>query len=78
MRILPTKHVPESETILGVAMTLYKCMGKRPCAVESLWKRVERFENIGSFDRFAAALEVLYATKQIDFEDGKLKKVKAS
>lgn len=75
MKLVPSKHIPISETLLGVGETLVRCL-KRPCTPEQLWRRVRNQENVGTFDRFVEALDFLYATKAVDYENGTLVKAR--
>lgn len=66
--ILPTKHIPEDEALLGVGATLLKWLD-RPHTVSGLWERVRAESNVGTFERFVLASNLLYLVGAIDLRD---------
>lgn len=72
--ILPTKHIPEDQALLGVGAELLTHLS---CArtVSSLWESVRTLPNVGTFERFVLAATLLYAVGAIDLRDGLLVKV---
>jgi hypothetical protein len=67
--ILPTKHIPEDQALIGVGATLLRFLGQ-PTTVSSLWERVRLEPNVGTFERFALASNLLYVVGAIDLRDG--------
>lgn len=67
--ILPTKHISENETLLGVGATLLVHLDG-PMTVSGLWERSRSEPNVGTFERFVLASNLLYLIGAIDIEDG--------
>lgn len=67
--ILPTKHISQDEALLGVGATLLKWLD-RPQTVSGLWERVRAEPNVGTFERFVLASNLLYLIGAIDLRDG--------
>lgn len=67
--ILPTKHVPEEQTLLGLGMTLLALL-ERPQTVTSLWERARVKGAFSSFERFVLALDLLHILRVIDLSNG--------
>ena len=67
--ILPTKHIPENEALLGVGATIMRHLNE-PMTVSGLWERVRAEPNVGSFERFVLASTLLYVIGAIDMNDG--------
>ena len=73
--ILPTKHIPQDEALIGVGATLLESID-RPVTVSGLWEKVREKRNVGTFERFALAANLLFLMGVIDFRDGMLARVK--
>ncbi len=69
--ILPTKHIPQNEALLGVGATILACL-HGPRTVSSLWEDLRTEPNVGTFERFVLASNLLYLIGAIDIEDGLL------
>ena len=71
--ILPTKHIPVENALLGVGASL---LGEltRPRTVTALWERVRHRPEVGSFLRFTLALDLLFAIGAVELQDGLLKR----
>lgn len=69
--ILPTKHIHEENALIGVGATLLRFMGQ-PTTVSSLWDRVRHEPNVGTFERFALATNLLFLIGAVDLRDGLL------
>ncbi len=74
--ILPTKHIPTNQSLLGVGALLLKKM-KRPGTVTTLWEKVRENPEIGSFKRFSLALDFLYAIGAIELAEGLLRRIES-
>lgn len=73
--ILPTKHIPQNEALIGVGATLLNCLD-RPATVTGLWEKVREKRNVGTFERFVLAANLLFLMGVIEFEDGMLSRVR--
>lgn len=67
--ILPTKYISPDESLLGVGATILKSIHE-PLTVSSLWERARSEANIGNFERFVLAANLLYLIGAIDYQDG--------
>jgi hypothetical protein len=67
--ILPTKHIPQNEALIGVGATLLSHLSD-PMTVSSLWERLRSEPNVGTFERFVLASNLLYLIGAIDIKDG--------
>jgi hypothetical protein len=59
----------EDQALIGVGATLLRFLGQ-PTTVSTLWKRVRLEPNVGTFERFALASNLLYVIGAIDLRDG--------
>lgn len=71
--ILPSKHIPEDQALLGVGAVLIRYM-ERPQTVTSLWDKVRDDQAVGSFERFVLALDMLYITGVVTLSQGMLRR----
>lgn len=69
--ILPTKHIPQSEALIGVGATLLRHL-QEPLTVSGLWERVRSEPNVGNFERFVLAANLLFLLGGLKFQDGLL------
>lgn len=67
--ILPTKHIPQNEALIGVGATLLAHLGM-PMTVSGLWERLRKEPNVGNFERFVLASNLLYLIGAIEIRDG--------
>lgn len=67
--ILPTKHIPENEALIGVGATILAHLAG-PMTVSALWSAVRSAPNVGTFERFVLASNLLYLIGAIDTKDG--------
>ncbi|UXN59093.1 ABC-three component system middle component 6 [Phyllobacterium zundukense] len=67
--ILPTKHIPQNEALIGVGATLLAHLSG-PMTVSGLWERLRSERNVGTFERFVLASSLLYLIGTIDIKDG--------
>lgn len=71
--ILPTKHLPESQSLLGVGGTILALLGEKEATVSRLWDefRIARKEcGLVSFDWFVLGLDLLFALGTIELDRG--------
>lgn len=73
MRILPTKHVSEHTSLLGLAGRLVAEL-REPCTVSELWHRVRQRRDPGSFAHFVLALDLLYLMGVVVLDEGLLRR----
>ncbi|MBQ3642871.1 MAG: hypothetical protein IJH67_08110 [Thermoguttaceae bacterium] len=71
--ILPTKYIPENNTLLAVGGILLNRL-KTPMTLTALWNKVKREKSIGSFERFILAIDFLYMIGIVSLEKGLLVK----
>ncbi|WP_120632567.1 ABC-three component system middle component 6 [Ruegeria sp. EL01] len=77
--ILPTKHIRPERALLTVGADILACL-KRPMTVSRVWDEVreQRGEAAGvapiNYDWFILALDLLFITKAVSFENGLLRK----
>jgi hypothetical protein len=71
MILLPTKHIPQSEALIGVGATLIRHL-REPMTVSGLWEKVRAEPNIGTFERFVLAADLLFLMGAIKYRDGLL------
>jgi hypothetical protein len=69
--ILPTKHITQDEALIGVGATVLKYLNA-PLTVSSLWERLRAEPNVGTFERFVLAANLLYVIGALDIKDGLL------
>jgi hypothetical protein len=69
--ILPTKHIPQNEALLGVGATVLANL-TGPKTVSSLWEDLRSEPNVGTFERFVLASNLLYLIGAIEMKDGLL------
>lgn len=67
--ILPTKHIAQNEALIGVGATILTHLIE-PRTVSSLWESLRSEPNIGTFERFVLASNLLYLIGAIDIENG--------
>ncbi|MBA85941.1 MAG: hypothetical protein CML60_08035 [Rhodobacteraceae bacterium] len=77
--ILPTKHIRPERALLTVGADILACL-KGPMTVSRVWDEVrrQRGEAVGvapiNYDWFILALDLLFITKAVSFENGVLRK----
>jgi hypothetical protein len=74
--ILPTKHISENEAILGVGATILRHL-ESPITVSGLWERTKVESNVGTFERFVLAADLLFIIGAIELRDGLLVRVQS-
>ena len=71
--ILPSKHIPENQTLLGVGAVILAHL-KRPETVTSLWDKVRNDRSVGTYERFVLALDLLHIIGIVDLSQGMIQK----
>jgi hypothetical protein len=69
--ILPTKHISQNEALIGVGATVLKHLNV-PLTVSSLWEHLRSEPNVGTFERFVLAANLLYLIGTLEIKDGLL------
>jgi hypothetical protein len=67
--ILPTKHIPQNEALIGVGATVLAHLSG-PMTVSGLWERLRSERNVGTFERFVLATNLLFLIGAVDLRDG--------
>lgn len=67
--ILPTKHIPQNEALIGVGATVLAHLSG-PMTVSGLWDRLRSERNVGTFERFVLATNLLFLIGVVDIRDG--------
>ena len=73
--ILPSKHISQEQTLLGIGAILLTKLGRRQ-TVTNLWEIVREEHVIGTFERFVLALVMLHIAGAIEFDNGLIVEVK--
>lgn len=71
--IMPTKHIPTEQSLLGVSAQLLKALS-RSRTVSSLWDEMRSNPNVATFERFTLALDLLYALDAVTLSEGLLQR----
>lgn len=72
--ILPSKHIPEDQALIGVGATVLKHLGS-PQTITSLWESVRNEKNVGTYERFVLALDFLHIMGVVGLNKGMIKRV---
>lgn len=67
--ILPSKHISEEQSLLGVGAVLLKEI-KHSETVTSLWEKARAYPSVGTFERFILALDMLHITGVVSLSGG--------
>ena len=67
--ILPTKHIPAEQTLLGSGAVILSELSQ-PRTVTALWEVVRRSNSVGTFERFVLAVTMLYSLRAVRYERG--------
>jgi len=73
--ILPTKHIPTSQSLLGVGAVLLPMLG-RDTTITRLWEQARVHPEVATFERFVLALDLLFTLDLIDFTGGVIRRKK--
>lgn len=69
--LFPTKYLPLEDSFLGLGALLLKRL-RHPQTPDRLWQSVRTDPHIATYARFVQTLDILYALKLIDLENGTL------
>lgn len=73
--ILPSKHVSETQTLLGIGAHLLRQLDS-PHTVTSIWEKIRFHREVGNYERFVLALDMLYIAHAIQIKDGMIERVR--
>lgn len=73
--ILPTKHIPTRQSIIGVGALVLQHLD-RPRTLSDLWERLREVPEVGTFKRLVLTLDLLYAMGAVTLEDGLLERAR--
>jgi hypothetical protein len=73
--ILPSKHVSQDRSLLGIGALLLEGLD-RPQTVTSLWERVREEGAVGTFERFVLGLDMLYIIGALSLKNGLIERVR--
>lgn len=71
--ILPTKHVREEDTMLGVGAVILQSL-TAPRTTNQLWQHLRTDASVATYERFILALVLLYVLGAVHFSDGRIRK----
>ena len=74
--ILPSKHISEDQTLLGVGAVLLKKL-RQPQTVTGLWEEVRTEQVVGTFERFVLALDLLHIIGIVTLANGMIERTGA-
>lgn len=74
--ILPTKYLREDETLIGLGAVLLSNLTSEK-TLSDLWEFAKKHPNIGNFERFILALDMLFIFGLIIARDNKIMRVKS-
>jgi len=69
--ILPTKHTPESKSLLGFGVKVLSSLNS-PKTFNELWLGVRERETSLSYSHFVLALDFLYIIGAVDYKSGRI------
>lgn len=72
--ILPTKHLPPRRSLIGVGGLMLERLDQ-PRTITGLWDKARHVPEVGSFERFILALDLLFALGAVEYGDGLLRRV---
>ncbi len=70
---MPTKHLRLDQTLLAAAAALLVTL-QAPLTISAAWERTRDSEAVTTFDRFALALDLLFALGLVSLESGRLQR----
>jgi len=73
--ILPNKNINLSNSFLGTGFIILQEL-KSPQTVSSLWEKVRKKSEIGTFEKFSLTLDFIYSIGLISFNGELLTKTK--
>ena len=71
--ILPTKYIAPRQSLLGAAGLILRALDGAQ-TVTSLWEALRSMPEVGAFERFIIALDLLYAMGAVELDAGLLRR----
>jgi hypothetical protein len=71
--ILPTRHISTGHSLVGVGAVVLKHLAHDQTATR-LWDRVRDCPEVGNYQRFVLALDLLYLLGAIGLENGLIRR----
>lgn len=71
--ILPTKHLPENHSLIGVGATVLLLLERQGATVSGLWDSFKEYrgeKTMVSFDWFVMGLDLLFMLDTIEIQRG--------
>jgi hypothetical protein len=72
---MPTKYLQENETLLGIGAVLLSKLSHSK-SLSQLWYESKNISDIGSYERFILALDMLYILGLIKLHNNKIMRIK--
>lgn len=69
--ILPTKHVPARQSLIGLGGLVLRHL-EMESTLSELWERMRTLPEVGTFTRLVLALDLLFAMGIVEWHDGVL------
>lgn len=73
--ILPTKHVPTRQSLIGVGALVLQHL-ERERTLTDLWERVHEVTEVGTFGRLVLTLDLLFAMGAVEMTNGLLRRAR--
>ena len=71
--ILPTKHIPANEALLGAGAIILQKIQK-PTPLSTLWENTKNNPAIQTYERFISTLDMLHIIGVIHLENNKIQR----
>lgn len=72
--ILPTKYIPQNETMLNVGAIILEKLTYET-SLSNLWEICKTFPHVGNYQRYILALDMLYMLGLINFKGNKITRI---
>ena len=76
MNILPTKHVPARQSLIGLGGLVLSHL-EMESTLSELWEQMRVLPEVGTFTRLVLALDLLFAMGIVEWQDGILRRVRS-
>jgi len=74
--IMPTKYQREDEVLIGLGASLMRNIPSE-ISLSELWENSKNMYNVGTYERFILALDMLFIMGLINFEDNKIVRIES-
>jgi hypothetical protein len=72
--IMPNKYIREDEALIGIGGILLKKLSSEK-SLSELWDSSKKLSNIGTYERFILALDMLFILNLICLQDNKIMRI---